>query len=81
VPIAEHHRWHSRNYVDHWIDDAANHDAQHRPLLRQAVGLLPFATDASVRVLDLGDGYGEFSAQVRDLLARQGCVWPTTRSR
>jgi ubiquinone/menaquinone biosynthesis C-methylase UbiE len=52
------------------IDDAANHDAQHRPLLRQAVGLLPFAPDASVRVLDLGGGYGEFSTQVLDLFSQ-----------
>jgi SAM-dependent methyltransferase len=70
VAIGDHHHWHSRDYVDDWIDGAASHDAQRRPLLRQVAGLLPFSPDAAVRVLDLGGGYGEFSAQVLDLFSQ-----------
>ncbi len=64
--IGDHHHWHSSSYVDDWIDGATDHDEQRRPLLHQAARLLPFAADAPARVLDLGGGYGEFSAQVLD---------------
>jgi tRNA (cmo5U34)-methyltransferase len=64
VVIGDHHHWHSTSYVTDWIEGSVNFDEQRRPLLRQAAGLLPFTTDATVRVLDLGGGYGEFSWQV-----------------
>lgn len=67
MAIGDHHDWHSTTYVDDWIEGATSHDAQRRPLLRRAAGLLPFAPDAQIWVLDLGGGYGEFSAQVLDL--------------
>lgn len=68
--IGDHHHWHASSYVDHWIDGATGHDEQRRPRLHQAARLLPFAAEAPVRVLDLGGGYGEFSAQVLDLFPR-----------
>lgn len=42
--IGDHHHWHSSSYVDGWIDGAADHDEQRRPLLHQAARLLPFAS-------------------------------------
>ncbi|MGH3529823.1 MAG: class I SAM-dependent methyltransferase, partial [Pseudonocardiaceae bacterium] len=68
--IGDHHHWHSSSYVDDWIDGATSHDEQRRPVLHQAARLLPFAAEAPVRVLDLGSGYGEFSAQVLGLFPR-----------
>lgn len=67
MAVGDHHDWHSARYVDDWIEGATSYDTHRRPLLRRAAGLLPFAPDARIRVLDLGGGYGEFSAQVLDL--------------
>jgi hypothetical protein len=56
VTIGDHHHWHSASYVTDWIEGSISFDEQRRPLLRQAAGSLPFTTDATVRVLDLGGG-------------------------
>ncbi len=64
MAIGDHHEWHSTSYVDEWIKDADAHDAQRRPLLHRAAGLLPFASDTAIWVLDVGGGYGQFSAEV-----------------
>lgn len=57
---------HSTSYAE----GATRHDAYRRALLRRAAGLLPFAPDAPLRVLDLGGGYGELSEPVLDLFPR-----------
>jgi SAM-dependent methyltransferase len=62
-PIGE-HDWHSREYVDEWIDRDVTRDNVRRPLLQQMLTLAPFAPDAEINVLDVGAGYGLVSEQV-----------------
>jgi tRNA (cmo5U34)-methyltransferase len=60
----EDHDWLSEDYVQHWISTDVTRDAERRPKLRRAAGFLPFDRDRRLRILDIGGGYGEFSAQV-----------------
>lgn len=62
-PIDE-HDWHSREYVNHWIESDVTHDDERRPLLRRMLTLAPFAAEAPIKVLDVGAGYGVVSEQV-----------------
>lgn len=63
TPHAE-HDWLSDTYVHQWIDSDATRDGERRPKLRRSAALLPFDRDREIRVLDIGGGYGEFTAQV-----------------
>ena len=58
------HDWHSSQYVEDWIASAATRDDERRINLRRVVSLIPRETDAAIRVLDVGAGYGALSAQV-----------------
>jgi SAM-dependent methyltransferase len=58
------HQWHSREYVDYWIESDITRDNQRRPLLQKMLALAPFAPEAEVNVLDVGAGYGLVSEQV-----------------
>src|SRR5215472_11817611 len=58
------HQWHSREYVDYWIESDITRDNQRRPLLQRMLALAPFAPEAEVNVLDVGAGYGLVSEQV-----------------
>lgn len=58
------HDWLSEAYVQEWIESDATRDAERRPKLRRAAALLPFERAQSIKVLDLGGGYGEFARQV-----------------
>src|SRR6266849_1521950 len=62
-PIGE-HDWHSREYVDNWIERDVTRDNVRRPLLQQMLTLAPFAPEAEINVLDVGAGYGLVSEQV-----------------
>ncbi len=59
-----HHDWHSQQYVEEWITSATARDPERRTILRRVAGLIPRETDAAIRVLDVGAGYGALSAQV-----------------
>jgi len=61
------HDWHSREYVDNWIESDITRDNVRRPLLRQMLMLAPFAPAAEISVLDVGAGYGLVSEQVLSL--------------
>ena len=64
-PASQHrHDWHSTNYVERWIEGSWSFDEQRRELLATAVALLPEPVDAALRVLDVGGGYGVFTAEV-----------------
>lgn len=58
------HDWHSRVYVDDWIERDVTRDNERRPLLQQMLLLAPFAPDAEINALDVGAGYGVVSEQV-----------------
>jgi hypothetical protein len=40
-PIDE-HDWHSREYVNHWIQSDITRDAERRPILRRMLAVAPF---------------------------------------
>jgi SAM-dependent methyltransferase len=58
------HDWHSREYVDDWIERDVTRDNVRRPLLQQMLTVAPFAPEAEINVLDVGAGYGLVSEQV-----------------
>lgn len=58
------HDWHSREYVQHWIESDITRDDERRPVLRQMLAMAPFARDAEITVLDVGAGYGVVSEEV-----------------
>ena len=62
-PLGE-HDWHSREYVNEWIERDVTRDNVRRPLLQQMLTLAPFAPEAEINVLDVGAGYGLVSEQV-----------------
>jgi tRNA (cmo5U34)-methyltransferase len=58
------HDWHSVSFVDDWIEHDMTRDEVRRPLLRRVATLLPAAQGTSLRVLDVGGGYGALTAEV-----------------
>jgi SAM-dependent methyltransferase len=68
-PVGE-HDWHSREYVDNWIERGVTRDNVRRPLLQQMLTLAPFAPEAEINVLDVGAGYGLVSEQVLRIFPR-----------
>jgi tRNA (cmo5U34)-methyltransferase len=64
------HDWLSDTYVREWIESDITRDAERRPKLRRAVALLGCDAGRELRILDVGGGYGEFTAQVLEELAR-----------
>ncbi len=64
--MSENHDWHSAAYVDEWIEGDMTRDDERRPLLRRVATLLPAPRETSLRVLDVGGGYGALTAEVLD---------------
>ena len=58
------HDWHSREYVNNWIERDVTRDNVRRPLLQQMLALAPFVPEAELNVLDVGAGYGLVTEQV-----------------
>jgi len=56
-------RWHSTKYVKSWITNQEQEEGR-RSLRRKLVSLLPFESQASIRVLDLGAGGGALSQEI-----------------
>lgn len=57
------HDWHSREYVQHWIDSDITRDEERRPILQRMLALAPFPRDAQIDILDVGAGYGLLSEE------------------
>jgi SAM-dependent methyltransferase len=62
-PIDE-HDWHSREYVNHWIESDITRDDERRPILQRMLALASFSREAPISVLDVGAGYGVVSEEV-----------------
>jgi len=60
----QHHDWHSPAYVEEWIARDITRDEERRPLLARMLSATPFQPDASIRVLDVGGGYGLVTEEV-----------------
>jgi len=69
------HDWHSRAYVDRWIGEDVTRDAERRPALRKMLSLAPFAKSATIRVLDVGAGYGVVTEEVLYTFPEARVTW------
>ena len=69
-----HHDWHAQQYVEDWIASATALDPERRAILRRVASLIPRASDAPIRVLDIGAGYGALSAQVLERFSQAQLV-------
>jgi 2-polyprenyl-3-methyl-5-hydroxy-6-metoxy-1,4-benzoquinol methylase len=69
------HDWHSRAYVDRWIDEDVTRDAERRPVLRKMLSFAPFAKRAAIRVLDVGAGYGVVTEEVLRAFPEAQVTW------
>jgi SAM-dependent methyltransferase len=58
------HDWHSREYVDQWIERDVTRDDERRPVLREMLAIAPFPPEERIKVLDIGAGYGVLSEEV-----------------
>ena len=69
------HEWQSDAYVADWIARDITRDGLRRPLLRRAVRLLPFASDARIRILDVGAGYGALTHEALEQFPQAEIVY------
>ena len=69
------HDWHSRAYVDRWIDEDVTRDAERRPVLRKMLSFAPFAKGIAIRVLDVGAGYGVVTEEVLRAFPKARVTW------
>ena len=60
------HDWHSHRYVEDWIARDARRAAERMPVLDALIAAVPFASDASIDVLDVGGGSGVVAERVLD---------------
>ena len=60
------HDWHSHRYVEDWIARDARRKAERMPILEALIAAMPFASDASMDVLDVGGGSGVITEVVLD---------------
>lgn len=63
-PAEGRHDWHSAAYVESWISGDVTRDDQRRPHLQAMLTGSGLAHDTSLRVLDVGAGYGLFAGEV-----------------
>ena len=62
----DHHDWGSEAYVDAWITRQQAEDPVRAQQFQLLCDLLPFPTDATVTILDVGAGYGPVSKFILD---------------
>lgn len=58
------HDWHSCDCVRDWMVRNRGRDEERRVWLDRTISAIPFAHDASLRVIDIGCGYGAVSKEV-----------------
>jgi ubiquinone/menaquinone biosynthesis C-methylase UbiE len=54
----DHHDWSSRRYVADWAERQDQREADRQKIFQSMAKLLPYGRKASIRILDLGAGYG-----------------------
>ena len=58
------HDWHDATYVDRWIHDRVESDADRRAQMRRLASAIAVNRDAPLRVLDIGIGYGALTDEL-----------------
>jgi SAM-dependent methyltransferase len=70
----DHHDWASDAYVDAWVQRQQTADPTRAERFQLICDLLPFAADATVRILDVGAGYGPVSQFLLDHFPNATCI-------
>jgi SAM-dependent methyltransferase len=70
----DHHDWASETYVEEWVRRQQAEDLSRAGRFQLICDLLPFPRDATVKILDVGAGYGPVSRFILDRYPRATCV-------
>jgi SAM-dependent methyltransferase len=70
----DHHDWTSEAYVDEWVSRQRAEDPRRAERFQLMCDLLPFATDATVIILDVGAGYGPVSRYILERFPNATCI-------
>ena len=70
----DHHDWTSDTYVEEWVTRQQVDDPTRAQRFQLLCDLLPFPTDATVTILDVGAGYGPVSKFILDQFANATCI-------
>jgi ubiquinone/menaquinone biosynthesis C-methylase UbiE len=54
----DHHDWSSQEYVSRWAERQDTREADRQEVFRLIARTIPYEKDASIRILDVGAGYG-----------------------
>ena len=64
------HDWHSRDYVDWWLQRDREREVERRERLARMLTCAPFEREAEIAVVDIGGGYGIVSELVLEAFPR-----------
>ena len=70
----DHHDWASDTYVEEWVNRQQSADPARAERFQLICDLLPFGTDTTVTILDVGAGYGPVSKFILDQFPHATCV-------
>jgi tRNA (cmo5U34)-methyltransferase len=70
----DHHDWTSDAYVEEWVTRQRAADPERAQRFQLLCDLLPFPTDATVTILDVGAGYGAVSKFILDQFSNATCI-------
>jgi len=70
----DHHDWASETYVDEWVVRQRAEDSRRAERFQLMCDLLPFPTDATVTILDVGAGYGPVSDFILECYPNATCM-------
>jgi tRNA (cmo5U34)-methyltransferase len=70
----DHHDWASDMYVEEWVTRQQAEDPARAQRFQFMCDLLPFPTDATVTILDVGAGSGPVSKFILDQCANATCI-------
>src|SRR5207344_3127588 len=70
----DHHDWASDTYVEEWVNRQQAEDPARAQRFQLMCDLLPFSTDATVTLLDVGAGYGPVSKFILDQFTNATCI-------
>jgi SAM-dependent methyltransferase len=70
----DHHDWTSDTYVEEWVRRQQTEDATRAERFQLLCDLFPFASDATITILDVGAGYGPVSKFILDRYPNATCI-------
>jgi tRNA (cmo5U34)-methyltransferase len=70
----DHHDWTSETYVNEWVRRQQAEDSRRAERFQLICDLLPFPSEATVTILDVGAGYGPLSAFILERYPNATCL-------